>query len=286
MAVVAVLLVALPLGPTALWRHAPIGAGRVGIDKIATRNDVDDLIRDYRGAMTWQAEGRESSLAADGNYGLSLIVNGKSDGNVIDDVGTQIMSGMMGAFLHPNPRSALVIGLGTGTTAGWLGTVPSIENVDVVELESEVVHFAKLCSAANLDVVHNPKVHIRIGDGREYLLTKRTQYDIVASEPSNPYRAGVASLYTREFYAAAASRLTGNGLFLQWLQVYDTDPELLGVVFATLRSVFPNIETWSTLEGDLLLVASRAPIPHNVADLRARGRGALPFRAASRVASS
>ena len=72
-----------------------------------------------------------------------------------------------------------------------------MERVDVVELEPLVLDVARACAPVNHDVLHNPKVHVTIGDARETLLTTRDRYDIIASEPSNPFRAGVASLFTR-----------------------------------------------------------------------------------------
>src|SRR5204862_2748601 len=115
----------------------------------------------------------------------------------------QVMLGLLGALMQPNPRPALVVGLGTGSTAGWLAAVPTIERVDVVELEPLIVDVARACRAVNQDVMTNPKVSITIGDAREALLTGRDRYDVIASEPSNPYRAGIGSLFTQEFYRAA-----------------------------------------------------------------------------------
>src|SRR5438876_4756532 len=115
-------------------------------------------------------------------------------------LGTQIMSGIIGAALHPEAAKAMVVGLGTGSTAGWLAAVPKIQRVDVVELEPAVLKVAENCAPINRDALHNPKLHITIGDARETLLTTREKYDIVVSEPSNPYRAGVAGLFTREYY--------------------------------------------------------------------------------------
>lgn len=275
----AVLVVTTATGPTAAWRHSPIGAGRVDYQQLNTRNDVIEFVRSYRRATAWEREGRESSVALYDNAGLALIVGGKSDGNVIDDAGTQVMVGMLGALLHPAPHRALVIGLGTGSTSGWLGQVPSIERVDTVELEPAVVAVAERCSIANFNVLRNPKQRILIGDGREYLLTTRDTYDLICSEPSNPYRAGVASLFTREFYGAAASRLSGGGLFLQWIQAYDADFETLEIVYSTIRSVFSDVETWTTIEGDLLLVASQEPIVADVGTLR-RKITEQPYRSA------
>ena len=206
----------------------------------------------------WEGDGTESGVALIQNRtGYAFIVNGKSDGSARDDAGTQVMSGLVGALAHPNPRRALVIGLGTGSTAGWLGAVPSIERVDVVELEPLILDVARACAAVNHDVLNNPKVHITIGDARETLLTSRDRYDLIASEPSNPYRAGIASLFTQEFYRAAADRLTDDGVFVQWVQAYEIDTPTLRTIYATLASVFPQVETWHTNPGDLVLVASK-----------------------------
>jgi len=145
-----------------------------------------------------------------------------------------------------------------------------MQRVDAVEMEPAVMEMVRRSALGNGDPIHNPKVHIRFGDGREHLLTTRSRYDVITSEPSNPYRAGVASLYSREFYRAAAARLGENGMFLQWLQAYDITPTTLKTVYATMCAVFPNVETWTTLPGDLLLVGSMKPVAHDVPSLRRR----------------
>src|SRR5205085_3692804 len=139
------------------------------------------------------------------------------------DAGTQVMCGLVGAALHPQPQSAMVIGLGTGSTAGWLAAVPTMQRVDAVELEASILKVAEACAPVNHDALHNPKLHVTIGDGREILLTTKNKYDLIVSEPSNPYRAGVAGLFTSEFYRSIKQRLNARGMFLQWMQTYDID---------------------------------------------------------------
>src|SRR4029077_19501840 len=107
----------------------------------------------------------------------AFMVNGKGDGNARGDAGTQIMSGLVGALAHPNPTSAMVVGLGTGSTAGWLGAIPTMERVDAVELEPAILHVADACTPVNQDVLHNPKVHITTGDAREVLITTPRRHD-------------------------------------------------------------------------------------------------------------
>lgn len=254
------------IGPTAVWRHSGIGAGRASQPE--SINGAREWMNGTRRTLLWDVDGRESSVALVDSTDYAFIVNGKADGSARGDAGTQVMSGMVGAMLHPNPRRALVIGLGTGSTAGWLGAVPSMERVDVVELEPAVLGVARACAAVNHDVLHNPKVSVRIADAREVLLTTRNRYDIIFSEPSNPYRAGIASLFTEEFYRATAATLDRGGVFLQWVQAYDVDAQTIRTIYATIARVFPNVETWQTDVGDLLLVATREPVVYDAAALR------------------
>jgi spermidine synthase len=268
------------LGPTPFWRHSGIGAGRA--DMPVNRTSVLEHLQVPRAVTVWEEDGRESAVALidDGEY--AFFVNGKSDGAARGDAGTQVMSGLVGSILHPNPKRAFVVGLGTGSSAGWLGAVPSIERVNVVELEPAVLRVARDCTPVNHDVLHNPKVQIRIADAREVLLTSRDRYDVVFSEPSNPYRAGIASLFTREFYEAVATRLSRDGIFVQWVQSYDIDTETVRTIYATIGGVFPHVDTWRAGERDLLFVATREPL---VIDMnRLRQRVAMePYRTALHV---
>ena len=266
-------------GPTAAWRHSGIGAGRADLGGTAAVNRVKDFTNQFRRTTVWEAEGVESSVGILNEASLAFVINGKVDGNSRGDAGTQIMSGMTGAILHGNARRALVIGLGTGSTAGWLAAIPGMERVDVAELEPAVIEVARRCAAVNQKVLENPKVKIHIGDAREVLLTSSEKYDLIFSEPSNPYRAGIASLFTAEFYAAVTKRLATGGVFLQWLQAYDIDGEAIRSVYATLGSVFPHVETWRTQTTDLLLVATREPLELDAQPLRER-IATEPYRSA------
>src|SRR5438132_588332 len=189
------------------------------------------------------------------------------------------MLGLLGAIVNPHAGRALAIGLGTGSTAGWLGAIPAMERVDVVELEPLVVEVARACEPVNRDVLHNPKVHVAIGDARERLLTSVDEYDVIASEPSNPFRAGVASLFTREYYRAASDRLSADGVFVQWLQAYEIDARTLRTVYATMGSVFPHVETWQLGRSDFALLAAKRPLTYGASALAARIREE-PFKTA------
>jgi spermidine synthase len=257
-------------GPTAGWRHSPIGAGRVEPRAVDSPAAASKYLRDVRRNVAWQTDGIESSVALMHNLGYSFSVNAKIDGHCRYDAGTQVMGGLLGALLHPDPRSAMVIGLGSGSTAGWLASVPSVERVDAVELEPAMLEIARRCAPINAGALDDPKLHVVLGDAREVLAVTRSRYDVVFSEPSNPYRAGVASLYTREYYQRVVEHLGDGGLFLQWVQAYEIDARTMRTILATVASVFPHVEVWELEYPDLVLVASRTPIPKDAPALRAR----------------
>ncbi|HNV71012.1 MAG TPA: fused MFS/spermidine synthase, partial [Candidatus Ozemobacteraceae bacterium] len=226
-------------------------------------NAIHEWKNIQRRSAIWEADGRESSVALTEANGLAFSINGKCDGNSIEDAPTQIMLGMVSALHHPSPKSAFVVGLGTGCSAGWLGAITDMERVVVAELEPMVLEVASRCAPINHAVLANPKVQVRLGDARELLLIDNQTYDLIVSEPSNPFRAGISSLFTREFYEAVNRRLAQGGLFSQWVQGYEIDVQTMKTVYATLRTVFPYVETWQTSYGDYLLICSRERLAYS-----------------------
>lgn len=270
--VVPVLAVALGVtlavtqGPGGIWRHTPIGAGRLPIAR-RSPNELTAKRRLMKRDVIWERDGIESSVAISVRTGIQFIVNGKSDGSVIGDRGTQVFIGLLPALLHGHVKSSYVVGLGSGMTAGILGRVPEMEKVTVAELEPSIVEVARWSRLANGDVLDNPRVDLQFGDGRELLLTSREDYDLIVSEPSNPYRIGISALFTREFYEAANSRLRPGGYFAQWIQGYEIDAATLASALHTLRQVFPHVSVWGPDSADLLLVASHHEQKFDVARL-------------------
>jgi spermidine synthase len=247
------------LGPTATWRHTPIGYGRVTALPDSP-NKLQEWIHHTRWRTRQEFEGRESSIALTSTDGYAFYVNGKSDGAAIGDAATQVMLGMVSAVLHPEPRSACVVGLGTGSSAGWLADVPGMDRVDVIEIEPQIGSLARdFFAPVNRNVMAKPNVRVILGDAREALIVRGPPYDLIVSEPSNPYRAGIPSLYTREFYESVRQRLNPGGIFSQWVQGYEIDTPAVRLVYATLAAVFPHVETWVTQPTDLLFVCHLAP---------------------------
>ncbi|MHC4872349.1 MAG: fused MFS/spermidine synthase [Planctomycetota bacterium] len=277
--IAAVLLTVIILkssGPTAVWRHSGIGAGRAYI-KGRSDKEVQSWMQKQRQQVAWEAEGIECSIALINSDSYGFISNGKDDGNVKYEAATQVMLGLLSAVLHPDPETGLLIGLGTGCSAGWLAEVESLTRLDVVELEPRIADVAAICAQANCDVMKNPKVNLIYTDAREVLTTAPEKYDLIVSGPSNPYRAGLASLFTVEFYQAVKNRMAQGGLFTQWIQAYEIDEETMGTIYTTLNKVFPEIETWQPCPNDLLIICADKKLDYKK-ELLSQKLGTYPFK--------
>jgi spermidine synthase len=208
--------------------------------------------------VVYFADGLNStiSVARTEDY-ISLRTNGKVDASN-HDVTTQRLLGHLGALARP-PRRVLLIGFGSGMTASALVSYPELERLDVVEIEPAVISAAPLLTQLNHNVLQDQRVHVTLDDVRNFLFTTRERYDLIVSEPSNPWIAGVATLFTREFYRAAQARLVPGGILVQWLQAYSLYPDDLRMVLATFLSEFRDATLWHGDAPDLILMAPSVP---------------------------
>jgi spermidine synthase len=196
------------------------------------------------------------SVARTDDY-IGLRTNGKVDASNRDAT-TQLLLGHLAALAHP-PRRVLLVGFGSGMTASALAAYPELERLDVVEIEPAVVGAAPLLAKLNRNVLLDPRVQVTFDDARNFLFTTRQRYDLIISEPSNPWIAGVATLFTREFYSAVRARLAPDGVFVQWMQAYSLYSEDLRMLFATFLSEFHGATLWHGDAPDLILMAPSPP---------------------------
>jgi spermidine synthase len=196
------------------------------------------------------------SVARTDDY-MALRTNGKVDASNRDAT-TQLLLGHLAALARP-PRRVLLVGFGSGMTASALVGYPELERLDVVEIEPAVVGAAPLLAKLNRNVLLDPRVHVTFDDARNFLFTTWQKYDLIISEPSNPWIAGVATLFTREFYAAVRGRLTPGGVFVQWMQAYSLYPEDLRMLLATFLAEFQGATLWHGDAPDLILMAPSPP---------------------------
>ena len=199
---------------------------------------------------------------------VSLRVNGKVDAST-GDARTQLLLGHLGAAIHTMPRRVLIVGFGSGMTASAVARYPDIQQIDCVEIEPAVIRAAPYLGSLNRGVLSDTRVHVVFDDARNFLLTSRQKYDLIISEPSNPWIAGVATLFTDEFYAAARQRLAPGGMFVQWVQSYSLDPADLRMILATFAPHFAEVTLWRGEETDLLLLGRTDTAPLEFNHLRA-----------------
>jgi spermidine synthase len=198
---------------------------------------------------------------------LSLLTNGKVDASNRSTL-TFLLLGHLGAVFHPQPRRVLVIGFGSGLTVSALARYQEVERIDCVEIEPAVLHAASYLGSMNRGVLRDPRVRIYIDDARNFLLTTREQYDLIISQPSDPWIAGVASLFTDEYYRQARARLRPGGMFVQWVQAYSIYPEDLRMVLATFVPNFPRVTLWRGQPADFFLLGETDPQPLTLDRLR------------------
>jgi spermidine synthase len=209
------------------------------------------------------------SVTRAGQY-VALRVNGKPDASSDPlDMQTQLTLGHLPLLLHPDPTSVLVIGLGSGITAGAVARHP-IRQLDVVEIEPAVVEASRFFTRENGNVLKDPRVRLVLGDARNFLLTAPARYDIIISEPSNPWIGGIASLFSLESFQLARDHLRPGGLMAQWVQSYNLRPEDLKMIVQTFRRVFPDTSIWQVGSVDYLLLGRAEPAPVDLVLLKTR----------------
>lgn len=214
-----------------------------------------------RGEIVFHREGAGSTVTVRRSPTgvLSLQLDGKTDASTGGDMVTQLLAGHLPALLAPpQPTTALLIGLASGVSLGALARHP-FAHIDCIELIPAVAEAAAWFDGVSGAPLRDPRVRLRLGDGRNHLRHAAERYDVIASQPTNPWVTGAAALFTREAFAAARDRLTEHGVFCQWLQGYSLPPEHLRRVVATFLEVFPNATLWeeSPAGGDYFLVGWR-----------------------------
>ncbi len=192
---------------------------------------------------------------------LSLRVNGKADASTrIWDMVTQLLITHLAALQDSGGKQACVIGLGSGMSAGVLPRYPTYQRIDCVELSDEVIAAADYFSEYTYDVLRDSRVNLIRADGRNHLSLSPAQYDIILSEPSNPWIAGIANLFTTEFFELCKRRLTDDGLLGVWLHSYRMSVEDFQMVAHTLFEVFDAVSVWEmSSESDYLFLAANSP---------------------------
>lgn len=197
-----------------------------------------------------------TELAIDGN--IFLRVNGKTDASLAMDMRTQLLSGYLPMFFHENPESVLVIGQGSGVTLGAVEQFPA-KDIDLVEISQAVIEGSRYFDPFNHNALDDPRVRVILEDGRNHITLTEKNYDVIISEPSNPWISGIGALFTRDFYELANSRLKPGGIMCIWMHT-NMSPESFKSISRAFLSVFPQVTMWESIVGDdYLLIGSQQP---------------------------
>ena len=231
--------------------------------------------------LLYRGEGLNSSIVITDQSGLRIIyVNGNVEAsNAIDDMRLQTMDGQLPALVNSNPQDVLVVGFGTGVSAGTFVTHPETKTITIAELEHLIPPASgKFFQRENHDVLNDRRTKVFYDDGRHYLQTHDDRFDVITSDPVHLWIKGTSALYSREYFEIVRRHLKPGGVAAQWLPLYDGNVDTIKSVLATFFAVFPNGTVWSNhvmdhgvdRGFDLVLLGQTSPTKINVDALQQR----------------
>ncbi len=240
--------------------------------------------------LLYTGEGRNSSIAVSewSDGALQFHVSGKVEASTEPfDMRLQRMLGHLPALLHPNLRSVLVVGFGAGVTAGSFTLYPSVQHIQICEMEPLIPPTStEYFRAQNYDVKDDPRTRITYDDARHFVLTTPDHFDLITSDPIHPWVKGSATLYSKEYFQMVRDHLNPGGVVTQWVPLYESSEAVVKSEVATFFEVFPGGSVWANeIDGggyDVFLLGSNGPITIDTAALQAK----LESPAYARVAES
>jgi hypothetical protein len=214
--------------------------------------------------VVYYRDGKTASITLTAEDGqLSIATNGKPDASIqmdprraptLDEI-TMVMAAALPLAYKPDARRVANIGLGSGlTTHTFLGE-PAIERVDTIEIEPFMVEAAEGFGERVARTFTDPRSSIHVEDAKTFFSLQNDTYDIIVAEPSNPWVSGVASLFSDEFYRVVPRYLSDDGVFVQWLQLYEFNDDLALSVLKALSANFSDYAIYNTDNSDILIVA-------------------------------
>ncbi len=265
----------LLLAPSAMSRvrYVAVAAAVLLALGLTTRTELDPLRTSsgvFRGGagrvqaeIMFHRDGKTATIDLKRTpFGTIVIsTNGKPDAAIkpgstsLDDY-MMVLAAVTPMAMLPEARQVGVIGMGSGRTTHSFLSNTALDRVDTVEIEPAMVEGAKLIGDSVERTFTDPRSHIIIEDAKTYFARRRVQYDIIMSEPSNPWVSGVATLFSTEFYSQVKKYLKPNGLFVQWVQLYEIDVPLISSILNALQGQFQDYRMYYTSGGDMLIIAS------------------------------
>jgi len=238
-----------------------------------------DLYTTREATMLSHRDGKTTTVSLmDFGSDRSLRTNGKSDGAInmdpngprVSDEVTMTLTAAIPLAYRPDAQSAAVIGIGTGLTTHTLLGSGTLRSVETIEIEPAMAETSRRFAPRNSNAFADPRSHIVFDDAKTFFSTHNRKYDIIISEPSNPWVSGVSSLFTAEFYRLVRRHLDADGVLVQWFQMYEIDASLVASVLRALGESFPDYAIYASTGSDLLIVAGETrALARSLADVTA-----------------
>jgi len=241
-----------------VFRQAPVYLALLG-----SPGRLDRAFSAYR--TQYYREGAEAVVGVfdrpnlRGSQHRVLTIDGKVDASTGADMATQVLSGHLPILFRPDARNALVIGLASGVTVGALAEHP-LKEIEVVEIEPAVIEASRTFDGVSGAPLEDSRVKITVEDGRRYLRSTDQRFDVIVSEPSNPWLSMSARLFTREFFELVRNRLSPRGVLVQWVPLYGLSTSQFQTLLRTMMDVFPSLSLFQVAKGDLVMVAGMEPL--------------------------
>jgi spermidine synthase len=255
----------------AMTMAAPFGIAR--LTSGVYRHGIVDNSPDSN--FPFYRDGRTATVSIEKNASgfVTIATNGKPDASMesgwLDtvvspdvaipltrDVATQFLLPLITLAHNPSAREMAVIGHGSGMSSHILLGSPYARDVVTIEIEPEMIEASLHFQPANRRVFEDARSRFVIDDAKSYFASSGRKFDLILSEPSNPWVSGVAGLFTVEFYARVKRQLADNGVFGQWLHLYELNDGLVHSVLAAIDTTFADFEVFYTSNGDILVVAA------------------------------
>jgi len=255
-----VALVTLLFAPR--WDRSVLTSGPyVNAARYATAKTPEQMRARMQQSIVYYKEGEaEVVTVVDRDGRRDLVINGKTD--AVSFHPTQNWLGHLPLLLHPEAQHVLLLGLGSGNTLGSIEEHDRVQSIDVLEISRNVVHAARTYFGRYTgEALDDPRARLVIGDGRLHLRHTERTYDVIVSQPSNPWIVGAAALFTRESFVAMQRRLRPRGVACIWVQIINMPAENIRILAKTWADVWPHASVWRPGQQDaLLFVGSEAPL--------------------------
>jgi spermidine synthase len=218
--------------------------------------------------VTYLRDGKTATITLATQAGnVSIATNGKTDaaiqmgpGEASPDETTMVLIAAIPLSMKPDAARVANIGFGSGLTAHTLLASTELKRLDTIEIEPKMVEAARQGFGPRIhEVFEDPRSHIVYEDAKTFFAASREPYDLIVSEPSNPWVSGVASLFSDEFYSRVVHYLRPDGYLVQWVQIYETDLNVVASIIKSLAHNFGAYEIYNLTDSDILIVATRAP---------------------------